>query len=355
VKYYHGGWGAPSKRDQGNSSVVLGSAAARFFWIYFGDTKIPNSEPERDIIHAITSAYRPPAAVVALARKQFEHPVELLSTKPTYENWKAGGEDAPVFWETTFWGQTYQMGSVVSASGDGDVSTFRLMADNTQRGVDILAVNTDDDEVSAGKHSGDQIGQYRNLLIWLSETENDPFAFQLPKSAKGQVEDGIWFVELEKTWVAVHPINLNPYEVVQPSDDFAEDYPDEQTLKATMRGDRFAGFALEVGDPQTHASYSAFKQQVKRRSKLDLSAIAQGTVQLTSSTGTTLKLTHNAESNLPIVIRNGDRADWSADYDLYRPSDGNNLISLGWKQGTLQVNANGQTFETTVGSDRLAR
>jgi hypothetical protein len=354
VKYYHGGWGGPTKRDQGDN-VVFGSAAAKFFWIYFGDARIPNPDPERDIIHAITSAYRPPTAVVALAHKQFDRPVELLSTKPRYENWKSGGEDAPAFWETTFFGQTYQMGSVVSASGDGDVGPFKLMADNAQRGVDFFAVNTEDDEVSAGKHDGDQIGQYRNLLIWLSPTDNERFAFQIPKQAKVEAEDGIWFVELEKTWLAIHPINLNLYELVEPSEDFTEDYPNEQTLKASMRGSRYAGFALEVGEPQTHRRYSTFKQQVKQRSKLDLSAIAQGTAQLTSSTGTTLTLTHSPESDLPVVLRNGTSFDWSSNFNLYRPVEGDSPISLGWKQGTLQVKADGQTFQTTVGSDRLVQ
>jgi hypothetical protein len=353
MKYYHDGWAGPTKRDASGTNVVFGSAAANFFWQYFGDASRPNPNPERDIIHIITSAYRPPLAVMALAQKTFDRPVEILSTKPRYETWKSDATEAPAFWETTFVGQTYQMGSVVSESGDGDVGPFKLLADNNQHGVDFFVANTKKNRVAPGKNSGDQIGQYRNLLIWLNNAENKPFVFQLPQTAQIEVENGVWFVELEKTWLAIHPIQLNPYESVEPSDSFAEDYPEEQTLKAKVQDDRYAGFALEVGEPPSHNRYSDFKRAVQQRSRLDLSAIAQGTVQLTSSTGTTLRLTYDNDSNLPTVVRNGTTYDWSANLDLYRPSEGDSPISLGWKQGTLQVKADGQTFETTLGSDRL--
>ncbi|MDX2214614.1 MAG: hypothetical protein SFY66_15090 [Oculatellaceae cyanobacterium bins.114] len=353
LKYYHGGWGAPTKRDYGGGNVVLGSDAARFFWIYFGDTTVPNEAPERDIIHAITSAYRPPLAVMALAHKQINRPVELLNTKPRYETWEPGGEDAPAYWETLFLGQTYQMGSVVSSFADGDVGPFKLMADNRERGVDYFVANTGDDWVEPGKREGDQLGQYRNVLIWLSPAIGQPFSFQLPKTAKTAIEDDIWFFELEKTWLAIHPINLQPYQVLESTDDQQENYPNEQGLKSRSRGDRYAGFVLEVGEPQSHNNYGAFKRTIKTRSRLNLDALSQGVVDYTSSTGTTLKLTYNRENDLPTISRNGEPYDWFSRYNLYFPTEGTAPISLGWKQGTLIVKAGDQTFETTVGSDRL--
>ncbi|MBD2462485.1 hypothetical protein H6G89_15675 [Oscillatoria sp. FACHB-1407] len=354
LKYYHGGWGAPSKRDDGGGNVVLQADAARFFWIYFGDTPAPNESPERDIIHAITSAYRPPLAVMALAHKQFDRPVELINTKPTYENWKPGGEDAPVYWETLFLGHTYQMGSVVSSFADGDVGSFRLMADNSDRGVDCFVVNTGDEWVESGKREGDQIGQFRNSLIWLSPAVGQPFAFQLPKTAQTEIDSDIWFFQLEDTWLALHPINLQPYQSVEPNEDQQEDYPNEQGLKSRAQGNGYAGFVLEVGEPQSHRSYADFKRSIKNRSRLNLSALNQGNVTYTNSTRETLELTYNRENDLPTVTRNGDRYDWASHYDLYRPTEGD-LISLGWKQGTLRVNTGGHRFETTVGGDRLVR
>jgi hypothetical protein len=353
VKYRHGAWGGPVKRDHGESNVVFASASAKFFWQYFGDTPQANPEPERDVIHAITSRYRPPLAVVELAHKHFDKPTELLSSKPTYENWKPGGEDQPAYWETAFWGQTYQMGSVVSAFPDGDVAPFKLMADNSQRGVDFFVANTGGRWVGIGKKSGDQIGQYRNLLLWLRLRSDDPFFFQLPETAEIEQESDIWFVRMENTWLALHPIHLSNYEAVEiPDQEVATAYQAEQTLKAMPQGSNYAGFALEVGEPNSHHNYDRFKQAVLDNSKLDLGAIAQGTAQLTGSTGETLTLRHNPDNELPFVVRNGETYDWSQHFDLYRPMQSDRPISLGWKQGRLNVTAGGKTFLNQVDNRR---
>ncbi|MBD2122047.1 hypothetical protein H6F68_14205 [Trichocoleus sp. FACHB-262] len=349
VKYYHGGFGGPSKRDYGKGNVVFGSSAARLLWLYFGDATLRNPEPERDSIHVITSAYRPPEAVVNLARKQFAKPKELLITHPTYENWKPGRSDQPAYWETTFFGQTYQLGSVVSSFKDGDVGPFKLMAQNSQRGVDYFVANTDGDRVQPGKNRGDQIGQYRNLMIWLRPASDTPFFFQVPKSAKAEVEDGVWFFQFENTWLAVSPINLQPYEEVPIANKkTAELYRQERTLKSVPGDSAYTGFTLEVGEPATHGHYQQFKQAVKNKSQLNLSRLPQGTVQLRGVTGETLELRHNPQNELPTVVRNGAVYDWEQHFDLYKPTEGNGPISLGWKQGRLRVVAGNSTFETQV-------
>jgi hypothetical protein len=351
VKYYRGGWAAPSKRDYNDSNRVFGAAAPRFFWLYFGDAPIENSQPERDLIHAITSAYRPPQAIVALARKQFDRPVELLSSKPIYQNWLAGGDAAPAYWETTFFGETYQLGSVVSAFADGDVHPFKLLAES-QRGVDCVVVNTGGERVRSGKHPGDQLGQYRNLLIWLRPTSSEPFFLQLPKWAAIEMESGIWFIQLERTWLAIHPIHLSPPQPFTIEDErYLERYPDEHTFVARAIAGDYAGFALEVGEPQTHGSYAEFKQRVKATSQVDLEAIATGTVHFTSSTATTLQLTHNSLTLLPTVERNGTPHNWLSHRDLYASPDDSSPISLGWKQGNLRVEAGGKVFESSVQAD----
>lgn len=355
LKYYRGGFGGPTKRDYGKGNVVYGSGAARLFWLYFGDVPLPNPSPERDIIHALTSAYRPPLPAVALARKQFDKSVELLSSKPVYENWKPGGEERPGYWETTFFGHTYQMGSLAGEFADGDVGPFKVMAYNTQRGVDYFVANTGGNWVKPGKNPGDQVGQYRNLLLWLRPATDTPFFFQIPKTAKAEIENGIWFFQLEKTWLAIHPINLSFYTPVAISDEkLAQHYNQEQTLKAITPGSGYAGFALQVGEQETHGSYAAFKQAVKAKSQLDLSEIATGTVQLTGATGETLKLTHNTKNDLPIVFRNQVKHDWWQHLELYQTDNGKTPISLGWKIGNLRVEAGGSTFEATVSHDRKA-
>ena len=350
VKYYRGGFGGPTKRDYGKGNVVYGSNAARLFWLYFGDVSLANPQPERDIIHLITSAYRPPQAVVALARKQFDKPVEILATKPIYENWKPGGEEQPAYWETNFFGHTYQLGTVVSKFADSDVGPFKLMAYNQKRGVDYFVANTGGDWVQPGKNSGDQVGQYRNLVIWLRPASEQPFFFQLPKSAKTQIEDDIWFVELEKTWLAIYPINLDPYtQVTIENQKLAQHYNQEQTLKATTMIDSgYTGFALEAGERQSHGNYGAFKQAVRTKSQLDLSNLATGSVQLRGANGNRLQLTHNGKNELPILLRNGVKCDWFQQVDLYHSSKSQKPISLGWKTGNLRVEASDLAFESIL-------
>ena len=129
VKYYQGGWGGPVKRDYGGGNAAMVASAARSFWLYFGDSPLENDNPTLDTLHFITSSYRPHQAVVALAQKQFHKPLELLSSKPVYETWKPGNAEAPGYWETQFFGDTFQIGSLVSAFPAGDVAPFKLLAD----------------------------------------------------------------------------------------------------------------------------------------------------------------------------------------------------------------------------------
>jgi hypothetical protein len=349
MKYYHGGFGGPTKRDYGSGNVVFGSAAARLFWVYFSDVAITNPQPERDTIHVITSSYRPPQAVVALARKQFNKPIEVTATKPIYENWKIGGEDKPGYWETTFFGHSYQMGSVVSEFKDGDVGAFKLTVDNSQRGVDYFVANTGNNGLKPGKNAGDQIGQYGNLLVWLRPVSSTSFFFQLPKTAQSEIVDNIWFFKLEKTWLAVHPINLSSYTNVVISDDkLTKLYSGEQTLMAAIQGKSYGGFALEVGEAESYRSYESFKKAVKEKSQLNLNQLANGSVELIGANGNRLKISHNPHNDLPFVFHNGVAHKWFKRFDLYQPNKSNSPISLGWKNGTLCVDAGGLKFKITV-------
>lgn len=353
VKYYRGGWGGPTKRDYGKGNVVYGSTAARTFSLYFGDVPIPNPKPELDTLYLITSTYRPPQAVVALARKQID-PVEIHSTKPVYETWKPGGDRQPGYWETTFIGNTYQMGSIAGPSPAYDVAPFKLMAYNAQRGVDFFVANTKEKWVSPGKNPGDQIGQYRNLLIWLRPASDTPFFFQLPKAATAEVASGIWFFRLQETWLAVRPINLSSYSAITiSSKKFAQIYRQEETLQATAKGNSYAGFALEVGEAATHGSYTNFKQNIIEKSQLNLKKLAQGEVELSGANGNNLKLVYNRANLLPLLVRNNNKYNWSNHFSLYESSKAEPSISLGWKQGKLRVIANSLSFETTVTSDGI--
>ncbi|MGK7933108.1 MAG: hypothetical protein AB4041_16980 [Microcystaceae cyanobacterium] len=346
IKYYRGGWGSPAKRDYGGSNIVFGAGAARTFWLYFGDTVIPNPRPELDTLHFITSTYRPPLAVVALAKKQFSKPLEILATKPLYENWKEGYDRIPGYWETQFFGRSYQMGSLAGAFADGDVEPFGLMAFNQERGVDYFAVNTGHKIVRPGKKRGDQIGQFQNLLLWLRTADETPFAFQFPKTATFEQDNDIWFIQLEKTAIAIFPINLSsPQQPIIKNSRWLKRYSAEQVLTATSKGNSYAGFALEVSDIDSQQTYQDFKKKVKQNNPLNLSQLQQGKVLFKGTGQNTLQLTYNQQNLLPILHKNGKLFDWSNHFNLYdsQTSD-NSPINLGWKQGKLTVNVKDLSF-----------
>lgn len=348
-KYYRGGWGGPVKRDYGNGNVVFMSSAASVFWLYFGDTPILNSNPKLDMLHVITSSYRPPQAIVALARKQFNKPIEVLATKPMYENWKPGYSDSPGYWETQFFGHTYQMGSVAGTFPDGDVAPFKLLAYNSRRGVDYFVANTGGNWVHPGKKNGDRIVQFQNLLIWLRPATQTPFFFQLPKTAKAEIENGIWFFQLEKTWLAIRPIDLDPYVSVTIEDrKYGPIYRDEQTLKATIKQGEYAGFALIVGEQESYETYEEFKDAIAQKSSLDLSQLDRGQVKLKDPQNNTLQLTCEPDTLLPALSRNGASFNWLENLALYNSDSDKAPIFLDWKQGKLTIKTERSQFETSV-------
>lgn len=367
LKYRRGGFAGPNCRDAAGGNGPFLAPAAEPLWLYFGDAPQPPRQPDRDDVYPITSGYRPPAAVVELARKRLgsQPAVEILATHPPYQNWEPGKPIEPRYWETQFLAPTYQLGTVVAedTGGPWNVCAFKLLADNATRGVDYFVVNTESVVGHAAKHAGDQIGQYRNLAVWLRPAKpSKPFLFQLPRGATVEADCGITFVQLENTWLAIRPIQLEPFaeakleEVVDDrksiDDDLKDNYANEQFLRAATTGDTYAGFALEVGDAGTHGSFAHFKRLVLTNSHLDLSKLAEGTVRLTGGDGHLLRLTHNAGSELPTVVRDGQPRRWEQERDVYRAvRAGTAPLRQEWMGGVLHVEAGGLTFEGRLDKD----
>jgi hypothetical protein len=340
LKYWRGGFGGPSKRDYSEGNCVWCSLATHELGLYFGDSPLPDPKPSPDLVHLITSSYRPPLAVIALARKQFQKPLELLNSKPTYENWKPGGDNAPEFYETLYFSHTFQLGTLAQGSG-GDWNGFKMMMYNSQRGVDyfIAATGTDSTQISSSSVGGDNIAQYRNLVIWLNHKPEVPFQFFLPKSAKLESKKGVTFIRYEKTWLALTPINLKIEGVnTAATEKIREKYPDDQIVTAVG-----GGFALEVGENKTHGDWNQFQQSVLK-SRLNLNQIKDGVVEYQGVSGK-VKLQH--QQGLPKVWRNGRFHDWRNHHAVYQNSEGGKTpIYQGWKQGRLEVTAGGYQFSS---------
>ncbi|KAF3890949.1 MULTISPECIES: hypothetical protein [Nostocales] len=344
VKYWRGGFGGPSKRDYSQGNCVWCSLATHELGLYFGDSPLADPNPSPDLVHLMTSTYRPPLAVVALARKQFPKPLELLNSKPTYENWKPGGDIAPAFYETLYFGNTFQIGTLAQGSG-GDWNGFKMMAFNSKRGVDyfIAATGTDPTQISSSSIGGDRIAQYRNLIIWLNNKPKAPFQFFLPQSVKLETKKGVTFIGYEKTWLALTPIHLTLEGINSTATEkILKKYPDHQILTATGN-DNMSGFALEIGEKATHGNWEQFQQSVLKTSRLNLSEIDNRTVEYKGVLGK-VKLQYQSQG-LPKVWRNGNFQDWRDRYAVYQNSQAKKTpIYQGWKQGTLEVVAGGYKF-----------
>ncbi|GAA6620195.1 hypothetical protein NUACC26_060110 [Scytonema sp. NUACC26] len=347
IKYWRGGFGGPSKRDYNQGNCVWCSLATHELGLYFGDSPLADPNPSPDLVHLITSTYRPPSAVVALARKQFQKPLELLNSKPTYENWKPGGDAAPEFYETLYFGNTFQIGTLARGSG-GDWNGFKMMAFNSKRGVDyfIAATGTDPTQISSSSIGGDRIAQYRNLIIWLNDRPNAPFQFFVPKSVKLETKKGVTFLGYEKTWLALTPINLKIEGINSAATEkIFKKYPDNQIITA-MGNDKISGFALEIGEKETYGSWDKFQQFVLSQSRLNLSEISNKTVEYKGISGK-VQLQHQSQG-LPKVWRNGNLHDWRKHYAVYQNTLGKKtLIYQGWKQGTLEITAGGYNFTSS--------
>lgn len=349
VKYFRGGTAGPIKRDYGNLAMWSGHAA--FLWLWFDDTGEDPRHYERDLIHAITSHYRPPAAAVAIARGQFDRPQELLATHPDYSNWLPGRGDAPEFHETTWFGRTFQMGSALEGGGY-DINGCKILV-ATEAGCDYVIPSTQKKGNIAINRSGtDRIAQYRNNLVWLNRDSQTPIHIAIPKRAEVSMDQGIAFVDLGATWLAVAPINATLHgtnDKLTGQHSLNEKHGDYLTVlegTGTAEAPALAGFAIEVGEEGGPAAdFAAFKQAVLAKAELAIT-VAEGTTQArwTSSTGDQVGLDWNG-SGAATPYRAGNAFDWSSQQDVFAPANGGDApISLGWKEYRLHLAAGEHSF-----------
>lgn len=356
-KYYRGGMVRPTKRDNNFHNGVLTNDFTKFAWLYFGELEVETPPHEHDHTHAILSGYRPPRAVMALARKDFDRPVEVLSSKINYQNWEQDADDShrPRHFETMFFGANYQMGSITPRGPENDVAPFNLVVENQLGSVDYFVAGTSerDNLPRLGIDSGVQIAQYRNHLIWLRDgDQGDNFFFQVPEGIEKSTQDGVWFFGFDDTWLAVWPINLKDYETREVTGRTARSVPGVKGLVAAKESGPFYGFALEVGDRATHGDFAAFQKAVLEQSVLNLERLSEGFVRLTGVAGEYIELGFPVEG-MAHVDRNGHVRDFDdpSEWDLLRTVGDQNLVSLGWKEGVLEVEAGGHFFRSTMTRD----
>jgi Putative esterase len=374
VKYYRGAFNGPTKRDY-NHIQPFGGSAANMLSLHFGDCPQKTAEWESDEVHLITSAYRPPPAVLNLARKKFEKPVELIASKPPYTATTSGDREAqPEFAETQYFGHSFQMGSLHTGTSEdgGDVNGFKIVMFDSSRGAVALQCVPGPDPMfvgspkyEKGKVAGpNRVAQYGNLAIWLVKNGKAPWSWVLPQSVKVSREKDVTFLEAERTWIALRPLGATPIEksdelTMQISQGEKPAFPGHQVLISQGTSAQFCGVAVEVGEKESYQSFATFRQQVLA-AEVDVAKLEEANIQYKASgtTGHWLGMNWNQQSGEVGVWRNGKRHDWKQHAkSLYRRLDREELagpIYSRWREGTLYVEAGGEAFASTVGDDGQA-
>lgn len=336
VKYRKGAWGGPQVRDYGNHG--LWSTSAHTVWLYFGDeAKMPH---HKELEHALffTSGYRPPAAVVALAQKQFDTPQEVFASHPAYENFLPGQDAKPAYHETTYFGRSFQLGTMKEGHGYNR-NGFKLLADHSKEGVAYVIPVTG--RLKGGvtdTAGGDVIVQHGPAaLYWNRKSGGVPFHVVMPKGIPATEKQGVWFLDLENSWVAVHGIGMQ-WKGVQPKK--GKGGP-RQVLAGQGRG-----FVMEVGDRHQYQGLADFQAKVLKGSSASLSG---GEVQVNLHTGATMALGENGQ----VFKRDGQLVNWDADRrEMWQPAKGGQVpLSLGWKERKLVVEAGGYRFQAQLHED----
>jgi hypothetical protein len=398
VKYYRGGAAGPNCRDY-NHVQPFGGSLTEYGWFYFGAPLQPDHF-EYDQVHALTSAYVPPPAIVNLGTQNFERPRELLNTKPPYHEPQAGDYWKPAaYHETYYYGRTFTLGTLAEGSAPGgDTNGFKLVWDDPERGVADLRFAPTHDPIFTGSavYKKDKIAhrnraaQNREVALFLVKADQAPWRVTLPLTVQAEVVNNITFLRGATTWAAIHPVNLvgalGPDEeatrgiqftertqrrtvetrdpatgaVTKERKDVTETVPLHQSHHALAGLGRpsggLSGFVLEVGEAPAFADYESFKKAVLAKAKLDVSALANGTVAYTGAGGRSLAATWGDSLADFKVLRDGRFHDWAEHGKYVWRETGKGPEGLihqlrGPDGGTLTVNAGGKTFVGTVSKE----
>ncbi|GDY12468.1 hypothetical protein LBMAG53_13460 [Planctomycetota bacterium] len=357
-RWWNNAWGGPQARDYGDvgsSGTEPSCGAAGYFSLFFAPT-VEQVEPEADQVTAILSGYRPPFAVVQLARRAQTPPREEWAAQPAYETWLPQNQRSPVSFETTSYGRGWQLGSLARGSG-GDVNGFKLLIDRPGKVPATMCVSGGPGKNAAiSQAPGECIAQRGNAVLWLGQApepkagkdgKTAAFAWQtqfsVPKGLPRSQAGDWWIIDAGAAWVAIRPFGCTPafdQPVTIGGKKEAIPFLEGLLLKANAPG--FQGFALEIGDPATHATREAFAAALAK-STIDVAELAQGKVGCTSSAG--YRMAVRWAQPQPEVWHDGVQVDWMARRDHWRAAPGSpSAVNLGFFQGELTVVAGGQRF-----------
>lgn len=365
VKYWRGGFNGPTKRDY-NHAQPFGGSAANALWVWYGDHPSgKQDEWESDEVHQITSAYRPPLAIVKLAQKDFPRPVEIFAAKPAYEaTTHYQSESRPEYAETQYIAHTYLMGSLTGGTSvdGGDVNGFKMLVFDERDGAVALHAVPGLDPAYPGSpmyrqgivSAPNRVAQQENLVLWLTREGKSPWLWVIPEDVRVLQDAPFTFLECDRTWVAIRPLGAAPLRedaalTRQLTEDEKTRFPNHKVLSTRGTGRQFCGLAIEVGEQQSHGSFQDFRRAV-RAAEVDLSELEAGIARYKAADGKWLGI-HWSDDPLDLgVWRNGKRRDLQH-LALYESP----VISAPWGMGELKVRAGAVRFQCEVQPDGQVR
>jgi len=338
-----------------------GSGEDYISWIWFGyQARLMGSNfwinQEYSLaIHAALSAYRPPALVLKIARKEIELPALYKNSKPDY-----GQNKAAFVKQFLYASQGFTLGSAMIpvagfAGGNSQYCNWKLIsyvqpAINQTAQIVTGGSRFYNGKDGKGKTPWDQYVQHKNVLIQLHKiptnaseiinydsllytipqsgwkdkwkvdfnlrfpsdlARNNPVGFQkgsisrnisyisYPKNnpadklVNTRLRDNIFFVELETSYLAVRSISL-----AQPTT------PDDENASRKFISDyatigNLCGLIIEVVNRSDYNSFTSFQDSVVSKTTLDKSQVISNRIQYKNLSGDLLDATYTENGPSP--------------------------------------------------------
>jgi hypothetical protein len=354
--------GGSDMRGQGIVQSFMGSYAY-LAWLWYGDSPAePLTASNLDMgrstneiiqtVHAATSTYRPPAAAIALARKQVALPASYIGSKPAYLL-----NQPSLIRQTLYLDSSFSLGAGYFAykgwgSGNNQIVSWKYISrvapgpgKSAQYAGGIgLASPHDKQHLGGSKRSPfDQIVQHNNVLIHLTrlpanaaqlaadmrqryddwhlrwqqdfaqrfpgdnkvngriikfqeiqlDTNRTFFTWSAHGSMQWWIKGGVLLIGMEQSWLAVRPVGAATMGIPRYSTDSS------MLLSAVVAPvDSLCGFVMEATPKNRYATPMEFEQAVLQQSRVLFPNNQQPLLMAYGSLGgTAIKVQYNSKGS----------------------------------------------------------
>lgn len=379
LHYLDGNLVGPDSRDKGNGYKDFTGSVCGYNYIYFADddfhpslstNHIDNNFPGKwSIGFIMQSTYRPPQAIIDIAQRKFDMPVEMHNAKPfywldedNYAHWKGNTSEGRRFeFEFQYMDDNYLLASVASGRPSGDIGHFSeqsvwklgVVGSDTS-GACVLFGNSNNDSDGAGRDENEQIGQYRNVQMRVIKGSNNMWT-SIPDEKSAEISGDKVFANLDNdVYVALIPYNSSG--VTSTNDSKDDSYT---RYNWAFNSSELGALIMEVGTKKEHGSYANFKSEIINSTTLTSPATDQ--VEYISTSGKSLKVqkmpnepwahycggTYSNGGTYPKVWTDGEYVDFNT-WELYEVVYGNKIVDMKWGGSQALIESNDNKLRITV-------